>query len=144
MQDEDFFVGDQHVERKQGQTIPVHLMEGWLNLRDQHPEYFEQIIVMQQPAAIVDEVIVGWEIEELGKKFPGVVIQRDLISGAVSSRSKMAAVLQHIICCWIAPGMTPVVQLTDTDFAFIFKRRLEQANQEVAQLHKEKALREGQ
>ena len=55
----------------------------------------------------------------------------------------MAALLQHIILCWVAPGMTPVVQLTDTDFSFLLKRHLEAAKWEIAQKLKEKALREG-
>ena len=143
LQDEEFYIGEEHVLRKAGQKIPPHLMENWLDLRDERPEYFEEIIVMQQPAATVDEIIVGWEIEELGKRFPAAVLQRDLLSGALSGRAKMAAVLQHIICCWIAPGMTPVVQLTDTDFSFIFKRRLEQAKLEVVKLLKEQAIKEG-
>ena len=37
----------------------------------------------------------------------------------------MAAYLQQIIPCWVAPGMTPVVQLTDTDIAFPLKRKIE-------------------
>ena len=143
LQDEEFYIGHEHVVRKAGQKIPGHLMENWLDLRDERPEYFEEIIVMQQPAATVDEIIVGWELEELGKRFPAAVLQRDLLSGALSGRAKMAAVLQHIICCWVAPGMTPVVQLTDTDFSFIFKRRLEHAKQDVVKLLKEQAIKEG-
>ena len=85
----------------------------------------EDFVLMQQPAATFDEVIVAWDLEDMNKRFPAIVLQRDLQSGALSCRSRMAALLLNIVCCWISPGMTPVCQLTDTDFAKLFKDFLE-------------------
>ena len=41
----------------------------------------DEIVVMHQPIATVDEVIAGWAMEELVGIFPGCVFQRDLFSG---------------------------------------------------------------
>ena len=69
LEDEDFYVGDERVLRKKGEKIPGKLMENWLRLRDDHPEMFEEVLVMQQPSATVNEVLVAWELEDLGKRF---------------------------------------------------------------------------
>ena len=79
---------------------------------------------MQQPSATADEVVVGWGMADLASRFLAVVLQRDLVSGALSCRARMAAHLPQVICCWIAPGMTPVTQITDTDIAFPLKSKV--------------------
>ena len=98
---------------------------------------------MQQPAATFDEVIVSWDLEDLNKRFPAILLQRDLQSGALSCRSRMAALLLNIVCCWISPGMTPVCQLTDTDFAKTFKDFLNFFKNQMAKTLKEEAVAEG-
>ena len=142
LEDEEFWIGDQHIVRRKGQKVGG-ILENWCKLRDEDPEVFEKVIVMQQPSATFDEVLVSWDLEDLAKRFPATVLQRDLLSGALTSRTKMAAQLLHIITCWVGPGMTPVVQLTDTDFSFILKRALEFYKQEIARLRKEVAVRDG-
>ena len=97
VQDEKFHIGDHEVIRKKGQKAPGNFMENWLKVRDADPQIFKEIIVMQQPAATVDEVIVAWELEDLAKRVPGAVLQRDLQSGALTTRSRMAALCLHII-----------------------------------------------
>ena len=142
-EDEVFEVAGVEVIRKQGEKIPGSLMAGWTELREKHPEYFEELVVMQQPAATCDEIIVGWSLEDLGKRFSGVVLQRDLVSGALSSRAKLAAYLQQIIPCWVGPGMTPVVQVTDTDVAFPLKKIIERRKWDITKEFKELAIKEG-
>eukprot|EP00972_Heterocapsa_arctica_P089320 13171860-Heterocapsa_arctica.AAC.1 len=58
LQDEEFYVAGQHVVRKKGEKVPGSLMQAWTSLREAHPEYFKEIVVMQQPAATCDEIIV--------------------------------------------------------------------------------------
>ena len=118
-------------------------MESWTSLREEHPQIFKDIVVMQQPSATADEIIVGWGLEDLGQRFPAAVLQRDLVSGALSDRARMAAFLQNIICCWVAPQMTPVVQVTVTDFAFPIKRKIDQQKMKIVQEFKNAALKEG-
>ena len=118
-------------------------MDAWCKLRDEHPQIFEEIVVVQQPSATADEIITGWGLEDLGKRFPAAVLQRDLVSGALSDRARMAAFMQQIICCWVALGMTPVVQHTDTDIAFPLKRKIEAEKMKISQEFKSAALKEG-
>ena len=143
VKDEEFIVAEVPVIRKKGDKVPGQLMLQWTQLREIHPEYFEQIIVMQQPAATTDEIIVGWSMEDLGQRFPASVMQRDLVSGALSSRAKLAAYLQQVIPCWIGPGMTPVVQVTDTDIAYPLKRKIEQHKLKITKEFKELAIKDG-
>jgi len=141
--DEVLDIGGEILTRKQGEKLPPALMESWTSLRKLHPEYFEQIVVMQQPAATVDEIIVGWGLEDLGRRFPCGVLQRDLVSGALSSRARMAAYLQQFVCAWVAPGMTPVVQITDTDVAFPLKAKINRKKKELVQELSKLAIQEG-
>ena len=110
--DEKFEVAGEVIYRKAHEKIPNGLMKEWLKLRDDNEEMFDQIVVMQQPSATVDEVIAGWSMEDLAGRFPWCILQRDSLSGALTPGARLAAHLGQIICCWISPGMTPVVQLT--------------------------------
>ena len=143
VQDEEFVVGDQVITRHAGDKVPGGIMESWVSLREQHPQIFKDIVIMQQPSATADEIIVGWGLEDLGQRFPAAVLQRDLVSGALSDRARLGAYLQNILCCWIAPQMTPVVQVTDTDFAYPIKRKIDQEKMKIAQEFKNAALKEG-
>ena len=87
---------------------------------------------MQQPRATVDEIIAAWEVEDLARRFPCVVLQRDFQSGALSCRARAACFALHILTSCVGPGMAPVVQLTDTDFSYPFKQELESAKWELA------------
>ena len=131
LRDEKFMIADKEVHRKAGERTPSNFMEGWLALRDGNPQAFEDILVMQQPSATVDEIIAAWEVEDLARRFPCVVLQRDLQSGALSGRARAACFALHVLTAWVGPGMTPVIQLTDTDFSFPFKHELEMAKWEL-------------
>ena len=143
LEDEEFVVSGKQIRYQKGTKVG-NIMSAWCDLRDEDPAVFEKIVVFQQPAATMDEVLVAWGLEDLAKRFPGVVLQRDLLSGALSSRARMAAQLLHILMCWVGPGMTPVVQLTDTDFAFLFKRYLEFWKLEIVKQRKEEAASRGE
>ena len=142
IEDEEFHVGGEVVVHRAGSSVG-NIMEQWRKLRAADPGIFEEIVVMQQPAATFDEVLVAWDLEDLGKRFPAAVLQRDLLSGALSTRAKMAAQLMHQVLCWISPGMTPVAQVTDTDFSYIFKRELEVAKLELIKKIKEQCTKAG-
>ena len=80
IENERFMIGDKEVLRKAGERIPANFMEGWLSVRDEDPQAFEEVIVMQQPSATVDEIIAAWEVEGFARRFPCVALQRDLQS----------------------------------------------------------------
>ena len=132
------------IKKVAGQKVSGSLMARWLDLRDRHPQYFEEIIVMQQPSATVDEVIVGWSLADLRSRFPQVMLQRDLLSGALASRARVASYLSGVLECWIGPGMTVVMQITDTDVAFVLKRLLAKFKMQITRTMKDEALQEGQ
>jgi hypothetical protein len=143
LEDEEFTVAGHTVFRKKGQKVGGNLMAHWSALRASNPQFFLDVVVMQQPSATCDEIIVGWSMEDLGKRFPATVLQRDLVSGALSDNAKLAAYLQQVVPCWIGPGMTPVVQVTDTDVAFPLKKIIERKKVEISQEFKEIAILAG-
>ena len=61
------------------------------------------------------------ELRRFTGKIPHVLSLRDLLGCAFTDKSKTAHSLNSQICAWIAVVMTPILQLTDTDEAFIMK-----------------------
>ena len=86
---------------------------------------------MQQPSATVDEIIYGRCMQDIMLRFPQMVLQRDLVSGALSDRAKLACKIAQAIPCWIGPGMTPATQVTDTDLAYPFKAFARKSKEKV-------------
>ena len=109
-----FSICGEEVVYTAGASAAPHL-KAYVEVKRLHPELFEKIRVYAQPAATMDEVTQVWHIEDLMKEFPQAVHQRDLFSAALTDKSKIAMKLAHHLPHWIAGGMTPVLQLTDTD-----------------------------
>ena len=65
LQAERFKVGAVEVVRPEGGPVG-NLMQGWRQLRETHPEMFDNIQVMQQPFAVIDSVLMSWVLEEQG------------------------------------------------------------------------------
>jgi hypothetical protein len=118
--DDTFWVGDKKVEHKGGSSSKG-LMKSYVELRKKEPELFKDLVLMQQPAAYMDEITTAWAIRDLGQRCPGAVHQRDLFASALGDTAKKAMQLTQVIPTWIASKMTPVLQLTDTDIAFPLK-----------------------
>ena len=74
---------------------------------------------MGQPSGTFDETIAVWEVQEMAKKFPQAIWVRDLYPSALTDRCKLANKIAQFISVWVADGMTPVCQLTDTEIAFL-------------------------
>ncbi len=129
--DESFWVGDRHIERKAGKS-PGRTMYEIVEIRKRRPELFEDLVVMQQPSAFTDEIIEVWIIEDLASRCTQAIHQRDLFGAAMTNNSLKAMQIAQMIPCWIAPKMTPVLQLTDTDIAFILKRFVDREKEEIA------------
>ena len=143
-EDETFTVAGVEVKRHKGGKIPNSMMSDLLDLRDKRPELFANVVVMQQPSATVDEVIIGWGMEDLMERFPQFLLQRDLVSGALSENAKLAAKIAHAVCCWVGPGMTPVCQLTDTDIAFVLKSFIRRSKDRLVLAMRQRAADAGE
>ena len=100
-------------------------------------------MVLTSSVTTIDEVIVGWCMEDLLNRFPQVVLQRDLVSGALSNTAKFSAKIAHVVCCWIGPQMTPVVQVTDTDVAFVLKGFMRRSKDNLVRQMKDRASAAG-
>ena len=120
--------GKQKVRR--AMTSAGNLMLSWRKLRDEGDAevrgFFQEIEVMQQPAAFCDGVIIAW-ITEMRKRegYGNVISVRDMFAGGLSASCKrMSAACGHLLA-FIAGKMTPVLQLTDVGVAFSLKKMIE-------------------
>ena len=57
----------------------------------------------------------------MAEKFPQAIWVRDLYPAALTDRCKLAMKIANFLAVWVADGMTPVCQLTDTEIAFLVK-----------------------
>ena len=130
-EDEEFIICGEKVVRRKGGKVPGALMKGWWQCRKAHPELFEKILVWQQPAANMDEVLNVWQIQDMMGRVPQGVWQRDLLAAAMTPTSKIAMKIGQFVPAWIGGGLTPVCQLTDTDIAFVLKAFARKAKEEL-------------
>ena len=128
IKDEVFYIGSKRIERKAGSSTKG-LMKSWVELREKHPELFSNIILMQQPAAWLDDVIHAWSLEELSQQFPQALWQRDVLATHCSQGTQDALMWSHQLQSIIAGKMTPVLQLCDTDFGFPLKASMRRAHE---------------
>jgi hypothetical protein len=141
IKDEKFYVGPKLVHHKAGQLTPC--LYEYVELRKVHPELFVNIVLMGQPAACVDEILYLWSIEDVRSRYPYVLQLRDLLGCAFTDRAKAACRLTSTVNAWIAAGMTPALQLTDTDEAFILKRGSDHEKTKIVMEKKDEAKAEG-
>ena len=135
IRDDVFWVGDEKIEHKAGQSSRG-LMKSYVDLRKAKPELFDGLVLLQQPAAYMDEITTVWTIEDGASRVPQAVHQRDLFSAALGDTAKKTMQLSQTLPSWIASKMTPCLQLTDTDIAFPLKRAEQKQSwpESVAQL----------
>ena len=143
VQDETFQVAGKIVKRVKGASAG-NTMQVWRDLRASHPHLFANLQIMQQPAAVMDSVLMSWVLDDMGRRFLCSLWQRDLSGGggfSMASRQKMQLVGQ--IPAWIAGKMTAALQITDTDFAFRLKSFAKNAKASIMDELKAKARQEG-
>ena len=116
---EDFWVGNNHVVRKAGETAIATIMPEWRELRRKQPELFTEVRVWQQPCAVVDSIVWRWQLdlEASECKGAGAVRVTDTLSAAWSKPSKEAAWLHQQIGVPVPEGCTAICQPTDTHLA---------------------------
>ena len=96
-------------------------MKEWCELRKKCPYMFEQVVLMQQPAAWRDEVIVTWCQEDLHMRFQNKPILQvhDMVCSQYSKGSREKAYSCNQVKSVIAGEMTAVLQLTDISLSLI-------------------------
>ena len=142
LEDEVFEVCGASVVRKAGTSVG-NIMVTWRKLRKEHPELLEGIRVWQQPSAVMDSVLQKWDLEDLKKDFPYAVWTRDCLGCALTERAMEACRAASYLANWVPAGMTPCMQLTDTDEAAPFKAACRRAKDDMRMLLREKAKVEG-
>ena len=138
---ERFYYDGKEVVRKAGSSAGSHMLP-WRQLRCKSPELFAGISLMAQPAAVVDSIIQGWQLEELGESYPCSICQRDMLGSYRAMCSEQAI---QVICMLDAPilgKMTPVLQVTDTDVARPLKLIAAEEKEKLRAELKAKAVKE--
>jgi hypothetical protein len=114
--------GSKLVTHQQGHSAG-RLLQSWRQVRQLHPELFDRVSVMSQPAANVDSVIFCWAQQELASEIPCSLWQRDCFSASFSEDAQQALFLNQSVSTTVAAKMTAALQLTDTDFSKEFKAK---------------------
>ena len=139
---ERFEYANKVIVHEAGKAAGAH-MRTWVKMKREHPELFKHIRIYQQPAGYVDTIIFTWRQEELMELFPQSVWQRDLFAAALTDTSRKSMCYSQSIPCWVASQMTAVLQITDTDIAFLLKRFAAKTKQLVISWLKLKAKEDG-
>ena len=100
------------------------VLEPWRRLRREHGEVMRHFLVMSQPAAMMDGVIMAWQIRDMAKKYPMSLWQRDCFAAAFTSEVRAMQFMSHQVSASVMAKMTSALQLTDTDFSHRFKSKV--------------------
>ena len=92
----------------------------YVELRKKKPELFEGLVVMAAPAGFMTDVTQVWALEDLMHQLGGLpsMRMRDMLASALAAVARQALQLTQSLATWVAGGMTPALQLTDTEVAF--------------------------
>ncbi len=86
---------------------------------------------MQKPAAFVDHVIFKRSLGDLAARYPRSVWRRDTLQTRLSVESQEVFAARWMIQVCVAGKMTPCLQLTDTDCAYLFKVEASRIKEEL-------------
>ena len=142
LKDEQFRVRATDVQRKKGEKVG-NIMQGWRDIRSNHPELLKGLSVTQQPAATMDNIIMSWVIEEEADEFPISYWQRDMLACGHSPETSGVLRTCNQMQTPIAGKMTTYLQLTDTDFAKQFKYYMRHKMDELRPRGQQQLLEKG-
>ena len=103
------------------------------------PELMQRFLVLQQPAAFRDEIIVGWCMEDLHRREKYVLQQHDLLGCQSTAAIKQKRWSYMIPDAILAGEMTASEQLTDIMIAHYVKYIARQEMPRIRQWLKERA-----
>lgn len=135
IEDEEYIYAGKRICRKAGKSAGK-VLKSYVDLRKEHPEWFEELEVYAQPAAVVDSVIMKWQLEEQCKSFPCSLWCRDMLAAGQCSQTRIVQSLAQQIPCRVYGGVTCLIQLTDTDYSWSFKAGVSQAQMQERQEQK--------
>ena len=115
-----FVYAGKKIKRKAGKSAG-RIMQPWRDLRQKHPEWFEDLEVYSQPAAVVDSVIMKWMIEVQSEAFPCSIWCRDMLAAGQGMQVKIVQAAAQQLGSRVYGGVTCLVQVTDTDFSWSFR-----------------------
>jgi hypothetical protein len=135
LEDEEYMYGGRMISRKAGKSAGK-VLKSYVDLRKEHPDWFENLEVYCQPAAVVDSVIMKWMLEEQCKAFPCSLWCRDMLAAGQSGQTRLVQSLAQQIPSRVYGGVTCLIQVTDTDFSWSFKAAVAQAQMHERQQQK--------
>jgi hypothetical protein len=139
---ERFWYDGKEVVHEEGRSARNSML-AWQTLRRKRPGLFEGLSVMAQPAAVVDNIIQAWQLEELGDQYPCSICQRDMLGSYRSASSQKAMQVIGMLDAPILGKMTAVLQVTDTDIARPLKVIAAEEKEALRAELKLKAVQEG-
>ena len=120
IEDESFnYLGDIKLHRK-GESAR-RALEQWVKIRRGHPHLLGHYDVYSQPSSNQDNIIMLWVIAKQGRMYPVSTYQRDCFAASFSDDTYKIMYAAHQLQSIIPPKMTAMMQLTDTDFSYVFK-----------------------
>ena len=127
---EKYVYGGRNFKREAGKCAG-RVMMPWRELRERRPEWFEDLEVYCQPAAVVDSIIMKWMLEEQAEAFPCSIWCRDMLAAGQAMQTKVVQAAAQQLGSRVYGGVTCLVQVTDTDYSWSFKGSVAQAQAEV-------------
>ena len=118
--DEEYVFAGQRISRKAGKSAG-RVLKSYVELRKEHPEWFENLEVYSQPSAVVDAVIMKWMLEEQSRHFGCSIWCRDMLAAGQSGQTRLVQSLAQQLPSRVYGGVTCLIQLTDTDYSWSFK-----------------------
>ena len=98
IEDEECIFGGKAISRVAGKSAG-RVVKSYVDLRKEHPEWFEDLEVYSQPAAVVDSVIMKWMLEEQCKHFPCSIWCRDMLAAGQSGQTRLVQSLAQQLPC---------------------------------------------
>ena len=139
-EDEQFEAAGKVVTRKKGRSAG-RILESWVKLRE--AGLLQNWEVYGQPAAVTDNIIQVWMLQAQAQQFPRSIWVRDAVGSSWSPEVQLAMRLVQQIGVRIRPGITDLLQPTDTDFAMSLKASLKAAQAEEKKRMKATAAASG-
>ena len=85
----------------------------------------------QQPCAVCDKIICGWQVQHTGELFEASICLRDLFSGSLATRTVLTQAEVGQLRDFVFAKLSAVLQVTDTTVAFPFKRCADEAMEDL-------------
>ena len=114
-------------------------MSSYREVRAKYPHLVNGLEIYRQPAAVVDSIIMKWMLEERAAAFETTLWLRDMLSCGVAQQARLAGALANQVQAFIAGGCTPLLQVTDTDFAQSFKASVAESQLKLRQSQRQAA-----